>query len=60
LLALIVETFVRSLRQDPAVCPELRVVIRADDLERTDLPTIETYLRGAHEDGPALPPSTAC
>ncbi|WEO95591.1 macro domain-containing protein [Streptomyces sp. FXJ1.172] len=58
LLLLVVETFTESLRQDPAVCPELRIVIRADDLERTDLSAVEAFLRGADERGPASPPAT--
>ncbi|AKN75464.1 hypothetical protein QR97_21075 [Streptomyces sp. PBH53] len=57
LLLLIVETFTRSLDQDPAVCPELRVVIRADELERTDLSAVEALLRRVDERGPALPPT---
>ncbi|UFR01730.1 DUF6430 domain-containing protein [Streptomyces sp. Go40/10] len=57
LLLLIVETFTRSLAQDPAVCPELRVVIRADELERTDLSAVEDFLRRVDERGPALPPT---
>jgi hypothetical protein len=55
LLLLIVETFVQSLAEDPAVCPELRVVLRADDLERTDLSAVEEFLRGADERGPGVP-----
>ncbi|QHA09864.1 hypothetical protein GQF42_27670 [Streptomyces broussonetiae] len=58
LLLLIVETFTQSLGQDPAVSPELRIVIRADDLGRTDLSVVETFLRGADERGPASPPAT--
>ncbi|MFI9248105.1 macro domain-containing protein [Streptomyces sp. NPDC053086] len=57
LLLLIVETFTRSLGQDPAVCPELRVVLRADDLERSDLSAVEGFLRGVDERGPALGPT---
>ncbi|MFJ8104862.1 macro domain-containing protein [Streptomyces sp. NPDC096132] len=56
LLLLIVETFTESLRADPAVSPELRVVLRADDLERTDLPAVEAYLRTVDER--LTPPST--
>ncbi|MER6024734.1 macro domain-containing protein [Streptomyces sp. NPDC001851] len=59
LLLLIVETFTRSLRQDPAVSPELRIVIRADELERTDLSAVEAFLRSADGQGPALPPTAA-
>ncbi|MGN5380019.1 macro domain-containing protein [Streptomyces lasalocidi] len=51
LVLLIVETFTQSLRQDPAVSPELRVVIRADDLARTDLSAVEAFLRGVDERG---------
>lgn len=58
LVLLIVETFTQSLRQDPAVSPELRIVLRADDLERTDLSVVEAYLRGVDERGPASPPAT--
>ncbi|MFJ4949842.1 macro domain-containing protein [Streptomyces sp. NPDC088760] len=57
LLTLIVETFTESLRQDPAVCPELRIVVRDEELERTDLSAVEAFLRGADERGPALPPT---
>ncbi|MEU6592368.1 macro domain-containing protein [Streptomyces sp. NPDC046881] len=57
LLTLIVETFTDSLRQDPAVCPELRIVVRDEELERTDLSAVEAFLRGADERGPALPPT---
>ncbi len=57
LLSLIVETFTESLRQDPAVCPELRIVLRDEELERTDLSAVEAFLRGADERGPVLPPT---
>ncbi|MET8563255.1 macro domain-containing protein [Streptomyces flaveolus] len=57
LLSLIVETFTESLRQDPAVCPELRIVVRDEELERTDLSAVEAFLRGADERGPVLPPT---
>ncbi|WP_243769348.1 macro domain-containing protein [Streptomyces cyanogenus] len=57
LLSLIVETFTESLRQDPAVCPELRIVVRDAELERTDLSAVEAFLRGADERGPVLPPT---
>ncbi|WP_345942582.1 macro domain-containing protein [Streptomyces sp. SID486] len=57
LLLLVVETFTRSLGLDPAVCPELRVVLRAGDLERTDLSVVESFLRGVDERGPALGPT---
>ncbi|GAA3143280.1 DUF6430 domain-containing protein [Streptomyces rameus] len=59
LLLLVVETFTRSLDQDPAVCPELRVVLRAGDLERTDLSAVESFLRGVDERGAAVGPSGA-
>ncbi|KUO14267.1 hypothetical protein AQJ58_03300 [Streptomyces sp. DSM 15324] len=49
LLLLIVETFTESLREDPAVSPELRVVIRDDELERTDLSAVEAFLRDLDE-----------
>ncbi|MEU6506876.1 macro domain-containing protein [Streptomyces sp. NPDC046942] len=58
LLLLIVETFTQSLRQDPAVSPELRIVLRAGDLGRTDLSAVEAYLRGVDERGPAAPQAT--
>ncbi len=57
LLTLIVETFTESLRQDPAVCPELRIVVRDEELQRTDLSAVEAFLRGADERRPALPPA---
>lgn len=57
LLSLIVETFTESLRQDPAVCPELRIVVRDEELERTDLSAVEAFLRDADERGPVLPPA---
>ncbi|ARP74341.1 hypothetical protein LK07_22530 [Streptomyces pluripotens] len=57
LLLLIIETFVRSLHQDPAVCPELRVVIRGDELERTDLSAVEAFLRAVDERGLTPPPT---
>lgn len=44
LATLIIETFVSSRRQ-PAVAPELRIVIRPDELARTDLSVVETCLR---------------
>ncbi len=58
LLLLIVETFTESLRDDPAVSPELRVVIRADELERTDLSAVEAFLRDMDERS-AVPPTHA-
>ncbi|MBP2049249.1 hypothetical protein J2Z21_002180 [Streptomyces griseochromogenes] len=58
LLLLIVETFTQSLRQDPAVSTELRVVLRAGDLERTDLSAVEAFLQGADERGLVSPPAT--
>ncbi|MFF8909354.1 macro domain-containing protein [Streptomyces olivaceoviridis] len=57
LLSLIVETFTGSLRQDPAVCPELRIVVRDEELGRTDLSAAEAFLRDADERGPVLPPT---
>ncbi|MEV5144878.1 macro domain-containing protein [Streptomyces sp. NPDC052727] len=57
LLSLIVETFTESLRQDPAVCPELRIVVRDEELGRTDLSAVEAFLRDADERGPVLPPA---
>ncbi|WP_307787149.1 macro domain-containing protein [Streptomyces musisoli] len=57
LLLLIVETFTHSLRHDPAVCSELRIVLRADDLERTDLSAVDAFLRTVDERGPALGPT---
>ncbi|MFI6033124.1 macro domain-containing protein [Streptomyces sp. NPDC051315] len=49
LLLMIVDTFTRSLRDDPAVSPELRVVLRPEELERTDLSAVEEFLRGVDE-----------
>jgi hypothetical protein len=49
LLLMIVDTFTRSLRDDPAVSPELRVVLRAEELEKTDLSAVEAFLRGVDE-----------
>lgn len=45
LLLMIVESFADHCRRDPATAPELRVVIRPADLERTDLSVLGTYLR---------------
>ncbi|MBD0837711.1 hypothetical protein ICC28_03200 [Streptomyces sp. TRM68416] len=56
LLLLIVETFTRSLRQDSAVSPELRIVLRDDELRRTELTAVEAFLGAADERGPASPP----
>ncbi|WP_432157054.1 macro domain-containing protein [Streptomyces sp. bgisy153] len=56
LLLLVVETFARSLRQDPAVSPELRIVLRDDELERTELTVVEAFLRGVDEQGLTPPP----
>ncbi|MER5436186.1 macro domain-containing protein [Streptomyces sp. NPDC002588] len=49
LLSLIVETFVESLRADPAVSPELRIVVRPEELESTDLAAVEARLRALDE-----------
>ncbi|MFD5805863.1 macro domain-containing protein [Streptomyces sp. NPDC127020] len=45
LLFMIVESFAAHCRRDPATAPELRVVIRPADLERTDLSALGTFLR---------------
>ncbi|WP_367835749.1 macro domain-containing protein [Streptomyces rochei] len=50
LLLMIVESFAAHCRRDPATAPELRVVIRPADLERTDLSALGTYLRTAPHD----------
>ncbi|MGV9623282.1 macro domain-containing protein [Streptomyces tendae] len=47
LLLMIVQSFADHCRRDPATAPELRVVIRPADLERTDLSVLGTYLRTA-------------
>ncbi|GAA3214447.1 hypothetical protein GCM10020256_15280 [Streptomyces thermocoprophilus] len=52
LLLAIVETFTRSLADDPAVSPELRIVLRGEDLERTDLTAVEEFLRKSDEQPP--------
>ncbi|MFU0243527.1 macro domain-containing protein [Streptomyces scabiei] len=52
LLLMIVESFAEHCRRDPATAPELRVVIRPADLERTDLSVLGTYLRTARLPGP--------
>jgi hypothetical protein len=51
LLLMIVESFAEHCRRDPATAPELRVVIRPADLERTDLSVLGTYLRTARLPG---------
>ncbi|MEU2285453.1 macro domain-containing protein [Streptomyces sp. NPDC013178] len=55
LLSMIVDTFTRSLGDDPAVSPELRVVLRAEELERTDLTAVEAFLRIVDERLPGPP-----
>ncbi|MGV9387742.1 macro domain-containing protein [Streptomyces olivaceus] len=45
LLLMIVESFAAHCRREPTTAPELRVVIRPADLERTDLSALGTYLR---------------
>lgn len=42
---MIVESFAAHCRREPATAPELRVVIRPADLERTDLSALGTFLR---------------
>ncbi|MFF8968441.1 macro domain-containing protein [Streptomyces sp. NPDC014995] len=56
LLLMVVDTFTRSLRDDPAVSPELRVVLRAEELEKTDLSAVEAFLRDVDE-GLSGPPA---
>ena len=45
LAALIAETFVRSCAGNVAIAPELRIVIRPDELTRTDLSLVEKLLQ---------------
>jgi hypothetical protein len=45
LITLIIETFARSCRADPTVAPELRIVIRPEELAKTDLSAVEKSLR---------------
>ncbi len=52
----------RDLHPEPGpgprrLAPSSRVVIRADELERTDLSAVEAFLRRVDERGPALPPT---
>lgn len=41
LLALIIDSFIDACRRYPALTPELRVVVRPEDLARTDLSPVE-------------------
>ncbi|MDN3249365.1 macro domain-containing protein [Streptomyces sp. ZSW22] len=52
LLLMIVESFAAHCRRDPTTAPELRVVIRPADLERTDLSALGSYLRTSRYDSP--------
>lgn len=52
LAALIVDSFIAACRRDPALTPELRIVIRAEDLAGTDLGPVEKRFQQA---GPAEP-----
>ena len=45
LLLMIADSFAEHCRREPATAPELRVVMRPSDLERTDLSALGTYLR---------------
>lgn len=59
LLFMIVESFAAHCRREPTTAPELRIVIRPADLERTDLSALGTYLRtsrhaGTGSDTPAV------
>jgi hypothetical protein len=45
LAALIAETFVCSCAGNVAIAPELRIVIRPDELTRTDLSLVEKLLQ---------------
>jgi len=45
LAALIIDAFVRACGSLPAVSPELRIVIRPEELARTDLSAVEKHLR---------------
>ncbi len=51
LMTMIVESFVRSCRLDPTVAPELRIVIRPGELEKTDLPGVEKFLQAMEHNG---------
>lgn len=54
LVALIVDSFIAACRQYPALTPELRIVIRPEDLASTDLSPVE---RRFHELVPDLEPA---
>ena len=41
LVDLIVDSFVEACRHHPALTPELRIVVRPEDLARTDLSPVE-------------------
>lgn len=41
LVALIVDSFIGACRRYPALTPELRIVVRPEDLARTDLSAVE-------------------
>jgi DNA-binding SARP family transcriptional activator len=44
LMIMIVDSFAEGCRRHPAVAPELRIVIRPADLEKTDLSTVEKFI----------------
>lgn len=44
LMVLIIETFIDSCRNDPPAAPELRIVVRPAELEKTDLSVVERFL----------------
>jgi hypothetical protein len=43
-MIMIVDSFAEGCRRHPAVAPELRIVIRPADLEKTDLSTVEKFI----------------
>ncbi|MFB6553636.1 macro domain-containing protein [Streptomyces sp. NPDC056405] len=51
LLLMIVESFTAHCRREPTTAPELRIVIRPADLERTDLSALGTFLRTSRHGG---------
>ncbi len=53
LLTLIVDTFVRAGWNGSMITPELRIVLRPQDLGVIDLPAVERYLGTLDEDGRA-------
>ncbi|MEZ7002360.1 macro domain-containing protein [Streptomyces sp. AD55] len=53
LLLMLAESFAAHCRHEPATAPELRVVIRPADLERTDVSAVGAFLRTARHVGGA-------